>query len=253
MSYVLLCSLRRSPFVNKSLSTEQLNAKYNCLIIQYTMLYVHSHWIPNLFVMKTTIVQQSPTLHAMCAFTLYRDGVFSYLQCSWIVLERFEPGISFITCSNNIWQPFFAFLKNCYAWTNAVFTTNPSNYLSVQVINIMPHLHIRASGEANSEANDERTNHIFASSFASPFVALAHEVIFWTRVKGDKWRFTLCVQICECSYAYENSSFAQRQRYTNVRANGEARARMCKCGIIYFIWANITGHWLVGWLKPKGW
>ncbi len=24
----------------------------------------------------------------------------------------------------------------------------------------MPHLHIRASGEANSEANDERTNHM---------------------------------------------------------------------------------------------
>ncbi len=48
------------------------------------------------------------------------------LQCSWMVREHFEPGISFITCSNNMWKPFFALLKNCYAWTIAVFTTNPS-------------------------------------------------------------------------------------------------------------------------------
>ncbi len=39
ISYILLCSLRRSPFVNKSLSTGQLNAKYNRLIIQYTITY----------------------------------------------------------------------------------------------------------------------------------------------------------------------------------------------------------------------
>ncbi len=51
---------------------------------------------------------------------------FLDLQCSWIVQERFEPGISFITCSNNIWKPFFALLKNCYAWTINVFTMNPS-------------------------------------------------------------------------------------------------------------------------------
>ncbi len=37
---------------------------------------------------------------------------------------------------------------------------------------------------------------------------------------------------CECLYTCENSSFTQRQRYTNVRANGEARAQMCKCGIL---------------------
>ncbi len=78
----------------------------------------------------------------------------------------------------------------------------------------MPHLHIRANGEAN----DERTNHIFASSF----VALALEAVFRTRVKWDEWRFTLCVRTCECSYACENSSFAQRQRRTNVRASDEA-------------------------------
>ncbi len=46
----------------------------------------------------------------------------------------------------------------------------------------MPHLHIRTSGETNSEANDERTNHIFVSSFvasfALPFVALALEAVF---------------------------------------------------------------------------
>ncbi len=123
MSYILLCSLCQSPFVNKRLSTEQLkrniqpfdNPIHNPL--WYTMLYIHSRWIPILFVVKTTLVHQLPTLHAMCAFALHQDGVFSYLQCSWIVQELFEPRISFITCSNNIWQPFFALLKNCYAWT----------------------------------------------------------------------------------------------------------------------------------------
>ncbi len=90
----------------------------------------------------------------------------------------------------------------------------------------MPHLHIRVSGKANSEANDERTNHIFASSFVtsftSPFVALTLEAVFQTRVKGDEWRFALRVRTCKCSYACENSSFAQRQRHTNVRARDEA-------------------------------
>ncbi len=51
---------------------------------------------------------------------------------------------------------------------------------------LMPHLHIRTSGGAN----DEHTNHLFASSFvasfASPFVALALEAVFPTRVKGDE-------------------------------------------------------------------
>ncbi len=80
----------------------------------------------------------------------------------------------------------------------------------------MPHLHIRTSGEGN----DERTNHIFAS----PFVVLTVEEVFRTRVKEDEWRFALCVQTCECSYACENSSFAQRrQRCMNVHASGEAR------------------------------
>ncbi len=83
----------------------------------------------------------------------------------------------------------------------------------------MPHLDIRASGEAS----DECTNHIFASSFvapfASPFVVLALEAVFRTRAKEDEWRFVLCV----CSYACEKSSFAQRQRRTNVHASGEAR------------------------------
>ncbi len=39
MSYILRCSLHQSPFVNKSLSTEQLDAKYNRLINQYTITY----------------------------------------------------------------------------------------------------------------------------------------------------------------------------------------------------------------------
>ncbi len=87
----------------------------------------------------------------------------------------------------------------------------------------MPHLHIRASGEAN----DERTNHIFAlsfvASFASPFVAPSLEAVFQTWVKEDEWRFVLCVRTCKCSYTCENSSFTQRQRRTNVHASGEAR------------------------------
>ncbi len=132
MFYILICSLRWSPFVNKSLSTEQLNAKYKPFDNpihnhqRYTMLYIHSRWITTLCVAKTTLVHQLTTLHTMRAFTLYRDGVFSYLQCSWIIQEHFEPGISFTNCSNNIWQPFFALLKNCYAWTIVVFTTNSS-------------------------------------------------------------------------------------------------------------------------------
>ncbi len=100
------------------------NAIHNHL--RYTMLYIRSRWIPTIFVVKTTLVHQLPTLHAMCAFTLYRYGVFSYLQCSWIVQEHFEPSMAFITCSNNIWQPFFAVLKNCFAWTIVVSATNPS-------------------------------------------------------------------------------------------------------------------------------
>ncbi len=72
---------------------------------------------------------------------------------------------------------------------------------------VMPHLHIRVSGEANNKANDERTNHIFAKSFvvlfASPFVALALVAVFRTRVKGDEWRFMLCVRTCECLYTCE--------------------------------------------------
>ncbi len=91
----------------------------------------------------------------------------------------------------------------------------------------MLHLHIRASGEAN----DERSNYIFISSFvasiASPFVALTLEAVFRTRVKGDKWRFALCVRRMRKQFfrkeikAYECS----------CKWRDEARARMCKCGI----------------------
>ncbi len=57
----------------------------------------------------------------------------------------------------------------------------------------MPCLHNCLSGEANSEANDERTNHIFVLSFvvsfASPSVALALGKPFFKheskRMNGD--------------------------------------------------------------------
>ncbi len=56
------------------------------------------------------------------------------------------------------------------------------------LINFILLLHIRASGEANSEAKDECINRIFASSFvasfASPFVALALEEVFEHESKG---------------------------------------------------------------------
>ncbi len=106
--------------------------------LRYTMLYIRSRWIPTIFVVKTALVHLLPTLYAMCASTLYQDGVFSYLQCLWIIQECFEPRISFIICSNNIWQPFFALLKNCYAWTIAVFTTNSS-------IKLFEYTHVRIS------------------------------------------------------------------------------------------------------------
>ncbi len=63
--------------------------------------------------------------------------------------------------------------------------------LWMQIHAVMPHLHIRANGEAK----DEQTNHIFTSSFvasfASPFVALALEAVFRTQVKEEEWQFTL--------------------------------------------------------------
>ncbi len=122
-SLISICEQRLKYWVAKCKIQHFDNSIHNQ---RYTMLYIHSHWIPTLFVVKTTLVHQLPTLHAMCAFTLYQDGIVSYLQCSWIVQEHFESGISFITCTNNIWQAIFALLKNCYAWTIAVFTTNPS-------------------------------------------------------------------------------------------------------------------------------
>ncbi len=61
MSYILLHSLCQSPFVNKSVSTEQLkrniqpfdNPIHNHL--RYLMLYIRSRWIPTLFIVKTTL------------------------------------------------------------------------------------------------------------------------------------------------------------------------------------------------------
>ncbi len=123
-SPISICEQKRKYWAAKCKIQSFDNPIHNHL--RYTMLYIRSHWIPTLFVVKTTLVHQSTTLHAMCAFMLYQDGVFSYLQCSLIVQKRFEARISFITCSNNIWTSFVALLKNCYAWTIAVFTTNPS-------------------------------------------------------------------------------------------------------------------------------
>ncbi len=57
------------------------------------MLHIRSHRILTLFVVKTTLIHQLPTLHTMCAFSLYQDGVFSYLQCFGtgnIVHSRFQ-------------------------------------------------------------------------------------------------------------------------------------------------------------------
>ncbi len=74
MSHILLCSLRRSPFVNKSLSTEQLNAKYNCLIIQYTITYdtqlAFRHATRNVIVGNQTVTDKN----------FSRQCIFHYFQ-----------------------------------------------------------------------------------------------------------------------------------------------------------------------------
>ncbi len=43
---------------------------------------IHNHLWCTIYVVKTTLVRQLPTLRAMFAFTLYRDGVFSFLNSS---------------------------------------------------------------------------------------------------------------------------------------------------------------------------
>ncbi len=93
---------------------------------------------------------------------------------------------------------------------------------------VMPHLHIRASGEANSEANDEQTitysprhllGHLPRHSWRSHSKRL-----FEHESKGTNCDLHYVYEhVNQCSYACENSSFAQRQRHTNVRASGEVR------------------------------
>ncbi len=67
-------------------------------------------------------------------------------------------------------------------------------------MHFIPHLHIHTSGAANSEANDERTNHIFASSFiatfAPPFVELALEAVFQHKSKGTNGENSLFALTC---------------------------------------------------------
>ncbi len=95
-------------------------------------------------------------------------------------------------------------------------------------LHVMPHLHIRAS----SEANDECTNHIFASSFVSPFMVLALEVIFQTRVKDDEWWFTLCTNMWMFVCIWKQLFCTEIEAYEcSCKWQGEAQAQMCKCGI----------------------
>ncbi len=52
------------------------------------------------------------------------------------------------------------------------------------IYHLMSGLHNRASGELNSEVNDECTDYILASPCALSFMVLTPEVVFWTQVKG---------------------------------------------------------------------
>ncbi len=105
---------------------------------------------------------------------------------------------------------------------------------------VIPHLHIRASGEANSEANHERTNHIFVSSFiasfASPFVVLALKAVFQHESKGTNGENGSFALTCTNMWMFWRMSkhfiCIETEAYECLRKwRGEARARMCKCGI----------------------
>ncbi len=74
--------------------------------LRYTMLYARSRWIPTLFVVKITLVRAAANFACYVCIHTLPGWSFFYLQRSWIVQERFEHGISFITCSDNIWQLF---------------------------------------------------------------------------------------------------------------------------------------------------
>ncbi len=104
---------------------------------------------------------------------------------------------------------------------------------------IIPHLHIGASGEANSETN-KCTNHIFTSSFvasfASPFVTLALEAVFeheWKGTNDENRSFALkCTNMRMFIHMWKQFIRIEIETYEcSCKWRGEAPARMCKYDI----------------------
>ncbi len=120
-----------------------------------------------------------------------------------------------------LWQnlmPLNVIQAQSYACSNYTYFGNIM--LNAESLNVLlwnccnAAFNIRASGEAN----DERTNHIF---------------VFRTRVKGDEWRFALCVRIWMFVGLWKQSFCMETEAdECSCKWRGEARARMYKCGII---------------------
>ncbi len=84
---------------------------------------------------------------------------------------------------------------------------------------IKPGLHIRASGELNSVANDECSNYMHTLSLALSFVALALKAIFWHEAE---W-FSTHVKMV---HSHSDSNLLMF-----VQVRGKIQAQMCKWGI----------------------
>ncbi len=127
--------------------------------------------------------------------------------------------------------------------TQLLVATSHSDWQPHDKVNgciLIPHLHIRTSGEANSEANNECTNHIFASSFVasftSLFVVIALEVVFEHESKGtngENGSFVLtCTNMWIFIHIWKQFIRTETETYTcSCKWRGEAQVRTCKCGI----------------------
>ncbi len=156
------------------------------------------------------------------------------------MFAHWPPIWRILTNNKQTWPKVFVHV--CYkvhTWGMHTFACVwPNTFAKVYTwLYLMPHLHIRTSSEANSKANNKRTNHIFAlsfvASFSSPFVVLALKAVFLTRVKGDEWQFALRVRTCECSCMGKQFFPTEIEAYKcSCKWRGKARARMCKCGMM---------------------
>ncbi len=103
-----------------------------------------------------------------------------------------------------VWQ-----LATCFVWKGS------HSYIKISVI---PYLHICASGAANSEANDEHSNHIFAS----PFVALALELVSQHESKSTNGENSSFALTCTNTWMFV------RMWKQFIRTDTEAYKCLCK-------------------------